>query len=313
MPGLITGGLRWADERPCPADRAAALIAATFPALRGLAVVPLGEGWDNTVHLVGDAWVFRFPRRALALPGFRRELTVLPRLAPLVPCPVPLPELVANDDHADDPWPFAGARLLPGLELAESALPEGARTEAAVALGGFLRALHDPRTRDAVAVELPVDPMQRGWPRARIDDTRAQLSRLEADGIWAGDRAVDALLLEADRLDRPSAEPVLVHGDLHVRHLLLDDAGGAAGVIDWGDVCLGDPAIDLALGYTAFTGRARAALLDAYGGIDAERSLRARALGIRLSAFLAAYAADGDRPVLLAEALSGLRRAVDRA
>src|SRR3954470_20720414 len=154
MPGLITGGLRWAGERPCPADRAAALIAATFPALRGLAVVPLGEGWDNTVHLVGDAWVFRFPRRALALPGFRRELTVLPRLAALVPLPVPVPELCAADED-DDPWPFSGARLLPGRELAEAALPDSKRTAAAAALGMFLRVLHDPRTRDAVAIELP--------------------------------------------------------------------------------------------------------------------------------------------------------------
>jgi aminoglycoside phosphotransferase (APT) family kinase protein len=195
-------------------------------------VVPLAEGRDNTVHLVGDTWVFRFPRRTVALPGFRRELTVLPRLAPLVP----LPELIADDEDDDDPWPFAGARLLPGRELAEAALPEDARTAAAAALGRFLRALHAPRTRDAVAVELPVDPMRRGWPRARIDDTREQLAQLMANGIWAGDPAVRTLLLDAESLDHPSGEPVLVHGDLHIRHLLLDAEGNAAGVIDWGDV-----------------------------------------------------------------------------
>jgi aminoglycoside phosphotransferase (APT) family kinase protein len=274
-------------------------------------VVPLAEGWDNTVHLVGDTWVFRFPRRAVALPGFRRELAVLPRLAPLVPLPVPLPELIAVDEVDDDPWPFAGARLLPGREFAETALPEDARAPAAAAIGGFLRALHDPRTRAAVAVELPVDPMRRGWPRARIDDTREQLAQLAVDGVWAGDPAVGTLLLKAESLDQPSGEPVLVHGDLHIRHLLLDVEGNAAGVIDWGDVCLADPAVDLALGYTAFTGPARAAFLKAYGGVEAEQAIRARALGIRLSAFLAAYAADVGRPGLLAEALSGLRRAVD--
>jgi len=302
---------RWAGERPCPADRAASLVAAAFPELAGLPVVPFAEGWDNTVHLVGDSWVFRFPRRAVALPGFRRELAVLPRLSPLVPLRVPVPELVADDDDDDDPWPFAGARLLPGRELADAALPDSARTAAAAALGRFLRALHDQRTRAAVAVDLPVDPLHRGWPRARVDDTREQLAQLVADGIWAGDPAVVTLLAEAETLDPPLGEPVLVHGDLHIRHLLLDVEGRAAGVIDWGDVCLADPALDLALGYTAFTGPARAALLEAYGGVDAERALRARALGIRLSAFLAAYAADLGRPALLAEALNGLRRATD--
>jgi aminoglycoside phosphotransferase (APT) family kinase protein len=94
-------GPRWAGERPCPADRAAALVAAAFPQLAGLPVVPLAEGCDNTVHRVGDTWVFRFPRRALALPAFRRELTVLPRLAPLMPLPVPVPELIAADEEED--------------------------------------------------------------------------------------------------------------------------------------------------------------------------------------------------------------------
>jgi aminoglycoside phosphotransferase (APT) family kinase protein len=101
-----------------------------------------------------------------------------------------------------------------------------------------------------------------------------------------------------------------VHGDLHVRHVLLDDGGGAVGVVDWGDVCLADPAVDLALAYTAFSGPARAAFLAAYEEVDAERELRARALGVRLSAFLTAYAADVDRPALLAEALARLRRVV---
>jgi Phosphotransferase enzyme family len=152
--------------------------------------------------------------------------------------------------------------------------------------------------------------MRRGWPRARVEDTRDLLAQLVADGIWAGDPAVGMVLLEAEMFDRPSGEPVLVHGDLHIRHLLLDVEGHAGRVIDWGDVYLADPSVDLALGYTAFMRAVRAAFLDTYGGIDAEGALRARALGIRLSAFLAAYAADEDRPELLAETLtaSGLGR-----
>jgi aminoglycoside phosphotransferase (APT) family kinase protein len=95
-----------------------------------------------------------------------------------------------------------------------------------------------------------------------------------------------------------------------VRHLLVDDAGRAGGVIDWGDVCLADPSVDLAVAYTAFADPARAALLDAYGQVDADRELRARALGVRLSAFLAGYAAAVGHRALLAEALAGLRRVV---
>jgi len=223
-----------------------------------------------------------------------------------------VPDLVAVDDDPADPWPFAGARLLPGRELAETGLSDAARTAAARAVGGFLRVLHDGRTRAAVDVELPVDPMRRGEPGARMDDTREHLQRLIAEGTWTGDPAVEALLRSAERLGPPAGDPVLVHGDLHVRHLLLDERDDAAGVIDWGDVCLADPAVDLALAFTAFAGPARMAFFRAYGEVNAERELRARALGVRLSGFLAAYAAAVDRPALLAEALAGLRRAVDR-
>jgi aminoglycoside phosphotransferase (APT) family kinase protein len=301
---------RWAPERPSATARAATLIAAAFPTLRGRPVEPLAEGWDNTVFLVGGTWVFRFPRRQLAVPGFRRELAVLPRIATRLPLPVPEPEFVADDDDPVDPWPFAGARLLPGRELADTGLPDGERRAAAAAVGAFLRQLHAAPTRQAAPAGLPLDPMGRAWPRARIDDTRTQLRQLVEQGTWAGDPGVQALLAEAERLDAPARPPVLVHGDLHVRHVLLDDGGSAVGVLDWGDVCLADPAVDLALAYTAFSGPARAAFLTAYGEVDAERELRARALGVRLSAFLTAYAADVDRPALLAEALAGLRRVV---
>jgi aminoglycoside phosphotransferase (APT) family kinase protein len=243
----------WAPERRTDAARAARLVAAAAPGLAGRRVDLLGEGWDNTVFLVGGDWVFRFPRRALALPGFRRETAVLPRVAGRLPLAVPVPEVVADDGEAE-PWPYTGARLVRGRELAESGLAD--------------------------------------------------------DGRWAGDPAVTALLDEAARLDPPAGPPVLVHGDLHVRHVLVGDDGSATGVIDWGDVCLGDPAVDLALAHAALAGPARRAFLDAYGPVDGERELRARALAVRLSALLAGYAAADARPRLLTEALAGLRRAV---
>jgi aminoglycoside phosphotransferase (APT) family kinase protein len=299
----------WIAERPCGPDRARRLISAAFPDLRDVPVAPLAEGWDNTVFLVGGRWAFRFPRRAIAVPGLRRELTALPRLAERLPLPIPVPELVALDEHPTDPWPFTGARFLTGHELPDARLPERDRALAAEAVGGFLRTLHavDPRT---VSVELPVDPMQRGWPRARVRDTRELLGRLDARRIWLRDPQVDELLAEAEALEAPTGEPVLVHGDLHVRHLLIDARGHAAGVIDWGDVCSGHPALDVSLAYTAFTGDSRAAFLAAYGGIDPETELRARALGVRLSALLVDHAVAVGNRFLLDEAIAGLRRGV---
>lgn len=304
---------QWAAERTISVDAVAAVVGSIAPELAGEPVVALAQGWDNTVFVVGDQWAFRFPRRAVALPGFRLEIAVLPAIAPLLPLAVPVPELVATDRHPQDPWPCTGARLIPGRELAETA-PDQPREALAAAVGAFLRVLHQPGLRAAAAnarADLPLDPMQRGWPRARLDQTRKTLARLVAGDVWRDDPAVPALLVldEASALPEPDTEPVLVHGDLHVRHLLVDDAGAATGIIDWGDLCLAHPAVDLGIAYAAFEAADRATLLTAYGPIDAETELRARALAVRLSVMIADYAVRDRRPRLLSEALDGLRRA----
>jgi len=320
---VVTSTASWTPERLTDRVQAEQLIARLFPELRGQPVRPLAEGWDNSVFSVGEDLVFRFPRRVMALPGLRREIAVLPVIAPLVPLPIPTPAYVGVgvgvgvDDHPEDPWPFFGARLVPGKELALSALSDAARVPAAEAAGAFLRALHAPETLTAVHAgtdePLPPDPMHRAWPRSRIADTRNLLDTLANDGAWAADVQADRLLAEAVELDAPESAGALVHGDLHIRHLLVDATGSqarATGVIDWGDVCIGDPAVDLSLGFAAFEGEARQAFLDAYGGINPEQELRARALAIRLSATLATYALTTRQDELAAEALRGLRRAI---
>ncbi|GAB4053726.1 aminoglycoside phosphotransferase family protein [Catellatospora paridis] len=304
----------WTPEHEVDVAQAAALLAEQFPALRAAPVTLLATGWDNTVHLVGGEWVFRFPRRAVALRLLAHETAVLPRLVGRLPLPIPVPELIGVPS-ARFPWPFWGARLVPGVELADTGLPDDRRTRAAADLGGFLRALHDPALAALVmgdsdpAAVLPHDPMRRGDPAVRGPQAREWLAGLAASGLWQPDSAVFGLLDEAEPLGPADGPPVLVHGDLHQRHLLLGDDGRATGVIDWGDVCLADPAVDLSLAYSGFTGPARAALLDAYGPVPPERAARARVLAVNISAVLAEYAHAEGRAALLREALAGVSRA----
>lgn len=300
----------WEAEREVDAALAASLVAEQFPHLAGAPVVPFAAGWDNTVHVVAGTWAFRFPRRRVALDCLARETAVLPTLAALLPLPVPVPELHGRPAAAF-PWPFAGARLLPGVELARSGIPDSRRVEVAREVGRFLRALHDPSVAAGIGDGLPVDPNRRADPAGRLRRTAPWIERLAATGTWQPGRGVRELSERGRALGAPSGPVVLVHGDLHARHVLVDASARATGVIDWGDVCLADPAVDLSLAYAAFRGAAREALLDAYGTpLDEERELRARVLAVSLCAALADHAATvGDGP-LLREALAGLARAV---
>lgn len=303
---------QWRPDVEVTPALAASLIGEQFPSLASASIATLATGWDNIAFLVGDQWLFRFPRREVAVPGVRREITMLPRLAPLVPLPIPDPVFIGRPSSRYG-WPFFGAPMLPGRELADSGLPDSRRIEAATAVGQFLRALHDPGlARLPECASLPVDPMRRGDADVRARRARPVLTRLARAGIWPPDDGVGQLLDEAERAGQATDQDHLVvcHGDLHVRHVLVDHAGLATAVIDWGDLCLGDPVVDLGIGYLGFAAAARAALLAAYGRpVTARQELAARVLAISLGASLAEYAADDERPGLLGEALAGLRRA----
>jgi len=328
-------GSQWTAEVEITPQIAADLIREQFPDLGAHQVTVLATGWDNTAFVVDSQWLFRFPRREIAVPGGRRELTLLPRLAARLPLPIPDPQFVGQPSTRY-PWPFFGARLLPGGELADSGLADSRRAGAAASVGHFLRTLHDPGLVVLVdGSDLPVDPMRRASAPVRARRAREVLDRLVGRRIWPTDSDVNRLLDQAERAaagagsaDRVAGaaesdgtlpagdgasgrDPLVVsHGDLHVRHLLVDRDGSATGVIDWGDLCLADPAADLSIAYFGFCGKARADLLAAYGRpISAERELAARACAISLAVSLAEYAADDGRAALLRECVAGLGRA----
>jgi len=296
----------WDAEIEVDADRARELIATQFPELRDASVRMLAAGWDNVVHLVGERWAFRFPRREIAVPGVHRELETLGRLAGHLPLAIPVPHYVS--EPADGyPWPWFGAEFLPGVELAEARLPDDARVELGAALGAFLRTLHAPRLARLVGTTLPVDPMRRADMSFRVAQVRRRVERLAEAGLWTPTPDLERLFARAAALPVPP-RTVVLHGDLHMRHVLVDATGRATGVIDWGDVCAGDPSVDLSIAYASLAGDARAALTEAYGPIDGLTELRARVVGAFLAAALLEYAADRGTESLGEEARRSLER-----
>ncbi|MDT7578646.1 MAG: hypothetical protein QOH17_4979 [Pseudonocardiales bacterium] len=300
----------WSAEQVVDDELARSLIAAQFPELLPAALRPLGEGWDSTVWLLGEQWVFRFPRREMVIPGLLREMTALGWLASRLPLPVPV-AVHRGEPSAAFGWPWAGSRFLPGRELAEAAATDGQRIEHGRALGRFLRALHDIDPAEVVVGGelLPVDPVRRADMPHRVAGVARRMAALDRLGLWQPPSTLAALLGEARELPPPSTLAIC-HGDLHLRHLLVADDGEIAGVIDWIDVCRADPAIDLPLYWGHLPPAARDAFHGEYGLVAEHQLLRARVLAIFLWATLAEYGHDVGMAPLMHEALAGLDRAV---
>ncbi|MBK7949179.1 MAG: aminoglycoside phosphotransferase family protein [Deltaproteobacteria bacterium] len=216
------------------------LIAAQVPELTGQSIRIVAHGWDNVVARIGEVWMARLPRRALAAPLVLHEQCWLPVLAPRLPLPIPVP-VHAGAPMEDFPWPWSVGRWLPGRSAAEER-PSDPR-HAARTLAGFVRALHQPAPADA-----PANPL-RGVALERcaeaVERRVAELgARVDPDPILA---------LWRDVADSPpwSGLPCWLHGDLHPANLLTLD-GQLSAVLDFGDLTAGDPATDLAVAWMMF-------------------------------------------------------------
>lgn len=275
----------WEAEHVVDEQLARRLIREHCPGVAADTVELVAAGWDYTVHRVDDEWAFRFPRREIVLEPMQTELRVLPRLAPQVPFAVPAPM-----HRGEGRWPFYGSRWIPGHEATEA--PAGIAPQ----LGGALRALHDAHV-DGLAF----DVQKRADMEFRVPRAREELAAIGRD-------APEELFAAALDLPPPT-RTVVCHGDLHFRQVLVDGER-LRGIVDWVDVCVSDPGIDLIVAFMLFDEAERELFFDAYGGVGEHSLIRARVLTLFLGAVLTQYGrANANAPVERA-ALASLDRAV---
>jgi aminoglycoside phosphotransferase (APT) family kinase protein len=285
----------WSAEFAVSSAEARALIEEQFPQLTPADVELLGVGWDNSAFRVNGRYVFRFPRRPIAAPLVETEGRLLPMLAPRLPLAVPAPTLLGHP-AGDYPWPFLGHALIPGRTACAAALDDERRGRLAEPLACFLAALHATPAEQAAQHGAGPDTLARLDLARRLPRARELLDRFVHRGEIADPRPFTALLDAAPRPYVPRSD-VLVHGDLYARHLLVDADGRLTGVIDWGDVHLGDPAVDLAIAHTFLPPAARDAFRRVYGPIEDTAWRVARLRGLWHTLYVLDYAvgvADAD-------------------
>ncbi len=210
------------------------LLKSQLPALAHLSLTHVASGWDNVMFRLGDEYVIRLPRRAAAAPLLLKEQLWLPLLQPHLSLPIPAPIFKCLPD-ADYPWPWS---VLPWLE-GEAADVSPPHRDQGTALAQFFHTLHMPAPHDA-----PHNAV-RGVPlRTRETVARERITRLREKTSLVTP-LIEHLLYEAIAapIDMP---PTWIHGDLHARNVLVNAQGTICGVIDWGDMCAGDRATDLA-------------------------------------------------------------------
>ncbi|WP_345751945.1 aminoglycoside phosphotransferase family protein [Microbacterium rhizophilus] len=239
----------------------AGLVADQFPRWSGLPVraVPR-QGWDNRTFRLGDELCARLPSADGYAAAVAKEERALRFLAGRLD--VAVPEVLAIGAPADGyPLPWSVRRWLPGTTMDTAAGAD--QIALARDLGAVLTTLRSLPTGAGRAAGR--HSFYRGChPGAYGDEVQVALELLR-DEIDAA--ACAEIWLRATTSVWTSA-PVWFHGDVAVGNLLVE-RGRLSALIDFGTCGVGDPASDLAIAWTHFTGDARTAFREAAGLDDA--------------------------------------------
>lgn len=238
------------------------LVRARFPHWADLPVRPIAAtGTDNLVFRLGDHLAVRLPRSAGAAGTLAKEQRWLPLFQGRLPLEIPWPEAFAPPGE-DWPWPWSVCRWVDGRDAAAESI--AGDTPSALALADFLTALH---AMDPSGAPRAGEPNSwRGVALGHLDAlVQACLAQLTDDIDTAAALAIWRDALAAPRHDGP---PVWIHGDLHPGNLVVRD-GRLAGVIDFGLLATGDPAVDVMAAWSVFEGEARTVFLDRLEAGDA--------------------------------------------
>ncbi|WP_337019488.1 macrolide 2'-phosphotransferase [Oceanobacillus massiliensis] len=209
----------------------------------------------------GENWVLRFPRRKDVIPTARKEKRILDLVEPKIS--VQAPNWVIFSDE------LIAYKLLKGIpagtidpekkayiwEIDEKNVPD--RYHAT--LGAALADLHHISHIEARAAELNVqkpEEIKRSMI-IRMEKVKAEFGVNE--DLW--DRWQKWV---SDDSIWPK-QTVLIHGDLHPGHILVDQQAQVTGLIDWTEAKVDDPANDFVSHYMAFGEDALHQLIAAYG------------------------------------------------
>jgi aminoglycoside phosphotransferase (APT) family kinase protein len=225
------------------------MVANGLAPVGGLTLERIGLGQSNLTYRVRDAterrWVLRRPPLGELLESAHDVVREARILSALEPTPVPVPRVrgVLPPGTVDAAAPAVVMSWVDGAVIdrpaVAAAMPPACRRTAALSLARALAAIHGVDLGSTGLADLTVHSpyatrqlkrWSRQWQRSRTRELPA----------------LDALTGRLRAAVRPQCGTTLVHGDLHLRNVILEQGSGdVAAVLDWELSTLGEPLADL--------------------------------------------------------------------
>lgn len=257
--------MTWKSDHPLDLPKITRIIQTHFPQFTN--IQPLGQGWDNIAvlaHQSKNQTVFRLPHRAIASQIIQNEIAALPALQPLLPIPIPQITHVGMPTP-DYPYPFIGYPHLPGQTADSLPWTDQQRSTIVTPLARFLKTLHQIPIDQPPFQNLPTNDFFQKDPASMQTKIQERLAQTTHLNLPVPAKTIQTWLNRLLQNLLPTPKTVLVHGDLYPRHILVSPNRQITAIIDWGDLHLNHPAIDLSLAYTFVPPTDRPRFFQEYG------------------------------------------------
>lgn len=287
----------WTAEVALTEKEAEELILSQFPKLFPVTINLIGKGFDNTVFKVNKQYVFRFPRRQMGQELLQIENRLLPAIVGKTSLSIPEPIFFGHSSE-NYPWSFTGYRLVEGFT--PSTVNHDDRLKSVERLAKFLKELHRFPIKIAEELNVPLDTLERLNMTKRKEQLKNYVQKAVEHQLIS---QVEILTKYVDSLEHiePLGPLTLVHGDLHIRNLLVNEHYEISGIIDWGDTHIGHPAVDLSIAYSFIPKSGRRLFFQQYGQVGEDTKKLARFKAIYTAVLLLVYGHDQqDRDIVKA-------------
>ncbi len=209
-----------------------------FSDFKGMSTRIPKQGMDHAAIIFGDEWIVRFPKLQEYVDGFPHEVRLLDFIHTRLTLPIPHYERIASDQS------FGAYRLIIGEECTPEvfqSLSTAAKSVVISQIAQFLSELHG----------IPAEQLKK-FPLATVDE-RADLRNLVQEYTNLIEPRItddekkkcELFFRERTKMIETVPRQALVHRDFAWWHILIDqNHEKLAGIIDFGDTIIADPAGD---------------------------------------------------------------------
>lgn len=264
----------------------------------------IGEGWDNRVFLVNEKVIFRFPRRKVAAELIAHENRVLPQLQSHFSLRMPNP-IYQGKPSESYPYSFQGYVHLEGTSGED--LSQENRLASLRPLSVFLKQLHAINQKQALILGAEPQVFDKTRVQKAITTFKERVNQLiSLNPVSINIQEINNEVEKIQDIELPDSLS-LVHGDLHFKHLVFK-YGKLTSVIDWGDLGINHPVVDLAIIWGFYPSKYHSIFHEIYGCVDQITWNYARFLALYMAFTFFLYGQDIRNEKLVKEAIQSIKR-----